>query len=269
MQGAERADGLSSGIERRQSIGSEASRGNNGGGADVGPSSPFTPMAAQHGGNGGGGAAAELVPEAGTSGRGIMARTGSGGRGSSTGRGSSAGRASGRGSAGLDWSPSPSSTGRGSPIKSPAARGGRLGGGGGVTGRRMLYSITGVFITLATISMLLAPSRSPSALSMASASGSKQVSASSIVPQSRTAVADDWRRPDPVVSGTLSLHRESTRQPLLESFSGPPARAIGLQAHPCRAVATLCEVSHTTVVMAGTKSTVRHQTSQPQGGNSV
>ena len=169
--------------------------GNNGGGgsaADVGPSSPFTPMAAQHHGGNGGGTAAEMTPEAGGSGRTLMARAGSAGRATSADRAS-------RGSAGRDWSISPSSAGRGpSPLKSPAMRSNRP--GAALTGRRMLYLVIGGFITLATVSMLLAPSRSSSALSMTPAAGAKHVSADSEVPQSGSAEADQWRRPDPVVS---------------------------------------------------------------------
>ena len=198
MHSAERADGGIVGIERRSSAGSEASRGGNGGGGsmDVGPSSPFTPMAQHHGGNGGGGAA-EWTPEAGASGRSMIARAGSSGRPSSGGsRPSSAGRASGRGSGVLDWSMSPPSAGgRGHPGKSPAARGRP----GGFTGRRVLFSIVGVFISLATISMLLAPSRMSGAGSRPSAQGSKQVSVSDITPQNQSAAADVWHSPDPTV----------------------------------------------------------------------
>ena len=193
------------GIERRHSVDSDASWGNNGGGsqADVGPSSPFTPMAAQHGGNNGGGGAAEMTtPEAGGSGRNLMARANSMGRAGSAGRPGSAERAGRGGSAGRDWSLSPSSaSGRGSsPLKSPAARNYRP--GAALTGRRMLYLVIGGFITLATVSMLLAPSRSSSALSMTPAAGSKHVSADSMVqPQGVSAeAADQWRRPDRVVS---------------------------------------------------------------------
>ncbi len=193
---------MSVGIERRHSVDSDSSWGNNGGGsqADVGPSSPFTPMAAQHGGNGGGGTA-DMTPEAGGSGRNLMARASSMGRAGSAGRPSSAERAGRGGSAGRDWSLSPSSaSGRGSsPLKSPAARGSRA--GAALTGRRMLYLVIGGFITLATVSMLLAPSRSSSSMSLTPAAGSKHVSADSMVqPQGVSTGADQWRPPDRVVS---------------------------------------------------------------------
>ena len=200
---------MSVGIERRHSVDSDASWGNNGGGsgAGVGPSSPFTPLAAQHGGNGGG-TTAEMTPEAGVSGRSLMARAGSAGRVSSADRAS-------RGSAARDWSLSPSSAGRGSPLKSPAVRSNRP--GPALTGRRMLYLVTGGFITLATISMLLAPSRSSSALSMAPAAGSKHVSAGSMVPQGGSAEADLWRPPHRVVS--CADHSGSASRLMLACFA--------------------------------------------------
>ena len=207
MHSAERADGGIVGIERRGSNGSEASRGGNGGGSgmDVGPSSPFTPVALQHHG-GNGGAAAERTPEAGGSGRSIIARAGSGGRpGSGGSRPNSAGRAGRTGSGVPEWSMSPPAAagGRGTLVKSPAARGRPA----GFTGRRMLFSTVGVFITLATISMLLAPSRLSGALNMPSSpgGGSKQVSVSSITPQNFSAETDMWRPSEAAARPSLGL----------------------------------------------------------------
>jgi hypothetical protein len=84
----------------------------------------------------------------------------------------------------------------------------------------MLFSTVGVFISLATISMLLAPSRL-SALSRPPSPDSKQVSASNITPQNHSKEADVWHPQDPTVRHPLmtacsSVHRPYLPPPLIE-----------------------------------------------------